>query len=102
MRVSFERGDLAALRTPLLCVPLFEGESFRGGPLDQATGGVMGAVARSGDFTGKLGNQALVYNPREQGPQRILLVGVGRAEDLDLERVRQQRPGWRAGLSTFK
>ena len=89
MRVSFERAELGSLRTPLLCVPLFEGETFRGGPLDQATGGVLAAVARSGDFTGKLGNQALVYNPREQGPQRVLLVGVGRAEDLDLERVRQ-------------
>jgi len=89
MRVAFERADLATLRTPLLCVPLFEGESFRGGPLDQATGGVLAAVARSGDFSAKLGSQALVYNPREQGPERVLLIGVGRAEDLDLERVRQ-------------
>lgn len=89
MRVVFERADLAALRTPLLCVPLFEGESFRNGPLDTATGGALAAVARSGDFTGKLGSQALIYNPRDQGPQRVLLLGVGRAEDLDLERVRQ-------------
>ena len=89
LRVVFERAELAALRTPLLCVPLFEGESFQSGPLDEATGGVLAAVARSGDFTGKLGSQALVYNPRDRGPHRVLLIGVGRAEDLDLERVRQ-------------
>jgi leucyl aminopeptidase len=89
MRVSFDRAELAALRTPLLCLPLYEGEVFQGGALDRATGGALAAVARSRDFTGKLGSQTLVYNPRESGPQRILLIGAGRAADLDLERVRQ-------------
>lgn len=92
MHVKFQRGSLARLRTPLVCVPLFEQESLRGGPLaelDGACGGLLSAVDRSGDFTGKLWSQVLLYNPQPSGPRRILLLGVGRKDQLDLERVRQ-------------
>lgn len=92
MQIGFKRGAPARLRLPLLCVPLVEGEKLRGGwlgELDAACGGVLGAVARSGDFTGRLGSQTLIYNPRPGGPRRILLLGVGSAESVDLERVRQ-------------
>ena len=69
-----------------------EGEKLRGGwlgELDAACGGVIGAVSRSGDFTGRLGAQTLLYNPRPAGPRRILLLGAGDADSVDLERVRQ-------------
>jgi leucyl aminopeptidase len=92
MQVKFQRSSLARLRSPLVCVPLFEGESLRGASLhdlDGACGGLLAAVDRSGDFTGKLWSQVLLYNPQRSGPRRVLLLGVGRQEQLDLERVRQ-------------
>jgi len=92
MEVKIKQGSPEAEHVPLLCLPLFEEEKLRSGPLaalDGACGGLLGAVARSGDFTGKLWSQLLLYNPNEAGPRRILLLGVGKSEQLDLERVRQ-------------
>jgi leucyl aminopeptidase len=92
MEVVYKRGAPARLRTPLLCVPLFEGESLRAGAmgeLDAACGGALGALARSGDFSGRLWTQALLYNPNAGGPRRVLALGVGDRAHLDLERVRQ-------------
>ena len=92
MQIGFKRGVPARLRVPLLCVPLFEGENLRGGwisELDRVAGGVVGALGRSGDFTGRLWSQSLLYNTGNSGPRRILLLGVGRPEQLDFERVRQ-------------
>lgn len=92
MQIDFRRADLARLRAPLCCVPLFEGESLAAGPLaalDRACGGLLKAVAKSGDWSGKLGAQALLYNPKPAGPRRILLLGAGPASQLDFERVRQ-------------
>lgn len=92
MQIEFRRADLARLRTPLCCVPLFEGESLTAGPLaalDRACGGLLKALAKSGDWTGKLGAQTLLYNPKASGPRRILLLGAGAPAQVDLERVRQ-------------
>jgi len=92
MQIGFKRGSLVRGRTPLLCVPLLEGEALRGGvlgELDAAVGGMLGALDRSGDFSGKYGSSVLLYNPAASGPRRVLVVGAGKADQLDLERVRQ-------------
>ena len=92
MQVQFKRGSLAALRTPLLCLPLMGGEEVRRGPLadlDRACGGQLGAAMRAGDFNGKLWSQVTLYNAKPSGPRRILLLGVGERAGLDLERMRQ-------------
>src|SRR5512145_1453331 len=91
MRVRLRRGDLTRLRTPLLCVPMHEGETLRGplAALDKACGGILTAVLRAGDWSGKPGTHVTIYNPKPAGPRRILLLGVGKETDLDLERIRQ-------------
>jgi hypothetical protein len=92
MQIGFKRGSLVRGRTPLVCVPLLEGEALRGGALgelDAAAGGMLAALDRSGDFSGKYGSSVLLYNPAATGPRRILVLGAGKAELLDLERVRQ-------------
>ena len=92
MQMQFKRGSLARLRTALCAVPLFEGESTRSGALadlDEACGGQISAAMRSGDFSGKLYTQVTLYNPNAAGPRRVLLLGAGKPEQADLERVRQ-------------
>src|SRR5262249_51794636 len=92
MRVGLKRGAPAKARASFLCVPLFEGESLKNGwigDLDAASGGVVAALARAGDFTGRLGTQTLLYNPEASGPKRIHLIGAGNPDQLDLERIRQ-------------
>src|SRR5512145_1621247 len=91
MQIRLRRGDLARLRTQLLCLPLTEGEGLHAPftALDRACGGVIGAALRAGDFTGKLGTQVTLYNPKPAGPRRVVLLGAGKQADLDLERIRQ-------------
>jgi leucyl aminopeptidase len=92
MQIGFKRGSLARDKSALLCVPVLEGESLKAGDLgelDAAVGGMLSALDRSGDFTGKYGSATLLYNPEPAGPRRVLVLGAGKADQLDLERVRQ-------------
>lgn len=78
--------------TPLLVLPVFEQAEDPGGLLsevDKFLGGVLSRARENGDFSGKREKTLLLY-PRDGGPaQRILFVGLGKAEELDAETVRR-------------
>ncbi|MCK4897076.1 MAG: hypothetical protein KAS47_09710, partial [Candidatus Heimdallarchaeota archaeon] len=42
-----------------------------------------------GDFKGKKGDLTVVYSKGQIGPKRILLVGLGKAEEITLESIRK-------------
>ena len=71
--------DLAA---EMLAVGLFKGQAPEG------LGDAAAKVVSSGDFTGKEGETALLYGQDGLGAARLLLVGLGRKERFDLERLR--------------
>jgi leucyl aminopeptidase len=84
------RGHEGRIDAPLLGIPWFENEPVPKAilPLDEALDGALGrAVGSGGDFRGKKGQTALLYGP-EDGPRRVLLVGLGKREELDGERLR--------------
>jgi leucyl aminopeptidase len=55
--------------------------------LDALTGGAIGRVYHSGDFTGKKDEQALVH---ADGPaKRYLLIGLGKPEEVNRARIRR-------------
>lgn len=57
--------------------------------VDQALGGTIAELIASGDFSGKAQQVAVLY-PRGAIPaRRVILVGLGAAETLDAEAVRQ-------------
>ncbi|HEX8904628.1 MAG TPA: leucyl aminopeptidase, partial [Longimicrobiaceae bacterium] len=92
MNVSVLRGELAALETPLLAVPVFEGDGD--GPavaaLDQALGGQLAALRERGDLRGKEGESFTLYpTGAAAAAQRVLVVGVGKADALTTERLRR-------------
>jgi leucyl aminopeptidase len=104
MDISVENVDCTEYETPLLAVKVFEGADALLGPiakLDERMGGQISAVLDSGDFKGKEG-QTLVLYPRGTVPaERVLLVGIGKREALDLTRIRRAagaatkaRRGW--------
>lgn len=93
MQVNVERTDCTEYRTPLLAVNLFQGDREMVGPvsaLDRKLGGAISSLLGNGDFRGKEGDAQVLY-PRdgEVGAKRILLVGLGKREDLDVERMRR-------------
>lgn len=67
----------------MLAVGLFKGQPPEG------LGDAAAEVVSSGDFTGREGETALLYGQEGLGAPRLLLVGLGKKEHFDLERLRR-------------
>ena len=92
MKISVTTGAIQDMVSDLIVVNLFEGVSEPGGAtgaVNEALGGAIGEVLAGKDFSGKLGQTALLY-PRGAIPaQRVLLVGLGERARFDLDIVRR-------------
>ena len=92
MEIRVQTKSPASLETPLLAVGVYEGEVEVGGSLkgvDEHLGGVLTTVLASGDFKGAEGDSALVYSAKGTGPERVALVGLGKREEVNAERLRR-------------
>jgi leucyl aminopeptidase len=89
-------GDATAFATPMLAVfavDLAEGKDAKPGPsllaapgaLQDAAAGLLG----SGEFKAALGEVALLHAPAGLQAERLLLVGLGKAKDFSLDRLRK-------------
>ena len=99
MNVTVVGGDLAGMETPLLVVPVFEGDAAdpAAAALDQALGGLIAGVRARGDLRGKEGETLVLYPAAGSvQAQRVLLVGLGKAGGVTPEKLR------RAGGTTAK
>ena len=81
---------LPQIETPLLAVALAEGSDVPASlaDLDKATGGLVSRAIASGDFKGKRDETSLLYPPAGKA-QRILLVGVGKANEVSRNALRR-------------
>jgi leucyl aminopeptidase len=78
----------AGHETPLLALALTRGPLPASlAALDKQTGGAIGRVLSSGDFTGKRDETAVLY---PSGPaSRLLLIGLGETEEVDRGAIRR-------------
>jgi leucyl aminopeptidase len=78
----------AGHETPLLALALTRGPLPASlAALDKQTGGAIGRVLSSGDFTGKRDDTAVLY---PSGPAaRVLLIGLGKTEEVDRGAIRR-------------
>ena len=106
MDIRLVAGDVTAFAGDGLVVNLFEGTGARsksarrgaardGWPLggataavDAALGGAVTALIRSGEATGKWGEQTLIHSLGRLRAARVLMIGLGKAEELTLDRIR--------------
>ncbi len=95
MDIQVIHARVSDVQTDALIVSLLEWEEadkpITGavGAIDQSLSGAVRALISGGDLKGKL-NQVAVLYPRGAIPaQRVLMVGLGQAKDLTLDRVRQ-------------
>jgi leucyl aminopeptidase len=97
--------------TPLLVLPLYEGDNALVGLAKDVDASIDGSIARvvsRGDFRGRKDDTLVLYPRSEEklGAQRVLLVGIGKREDYTVERLRRAvgtaaRAAEKMGLTSF-
>lgn len=92
MQFEVKQGAIQEQPSELIVVNLFEGVTQPGGAtgaVDRALGGRIQEVLGWGDYRGKL-NETVVLYPGDGFPaKRVVIVGLGRQEEFDLDRARQ-------------
>jgi leucyl aminopeptidase len=59
------------------------------GAVDKALNGAIADMIRSGDYRGKLNELSVLYSRGTLPAQRVIVVGLGKVADFNLDRVRQ-------------
>lgn len=92
MNIHAKVGDIRTERVDAIAFGIFEGgTSLEGAPqiADAAMGGAIGELFESGDFKGELKQTSLLYTRGAVTAPRIVLVGLGKSEEFNLEKARQ-------------
>jgi leucyl aminopeptidase len=91
MQLRFVEADPRSHQTGLLAVAVTREATTSEGALagiDQYLEGAVAARLEAGDIQGRTGDELLLYGGIG-GPERVLLLGVGKADELDAETVRR-------------
>jgi len=59
------------------------------GALDQALGGAISRLIERGEISGKLGEIAVLHNCASLNAARVIVVGLGKEDEFDLDRARK-------------
>ncbi len=90
--IHIEQGSLEKTAADAIIVNLFKGVTHPGGAtgaVDAALSGAISELIAGGDLSGKLGETAVLY-PRGAIPaKRVIVVGLGPADDFSPEGVRE-------------
>lgn len=77
------------IKADILIIPLFENslpKSYEG--IDVQSGGLLTQIIKSGEFRGKFGTNTLIHL-QNMNLERILLTGLGKKDELTVEKIRQ-------------
>ena len=92
MEIQVAQGSVTETPGDVLIINLFEGVTAPGGAtgaVDSALGGTISELIAAGEIKGKLNEATLIHTSGRIAPRRILVMGLGKAEEFDLGRVRQ-------------
>lgn len=92
IKVHAKIGDLGREKADGVLIPLFEdhGELCGSFPqLDKATADLLCLLVKRGDFRGERYKTFMVYTHDPVAPRRIILVGLGKRDEFDLDRMRE-------------
>ncbi|NKC16918.1 MAG: leucyl aminopeptidase [Gammaproteobacteria bacterium] len=96
--------DIATQRTDCAVIPIFQGTrlSAPGQVADEAWGKRLSQVLRGGDISGKLGESLIIHTVGAAPAQRALLIGMGKAAELDDRRFRRAAAAAAGALAKLK
>ena len=92
MKCQVKEGHLAQEATDVLVVGGYEDENTlpkTHQALDTALGGQLQELRKNGEFSGKNQQAVLIHTRRALPAKRVLLLGLGKKNDVTLDRVRQ-------------
>lgn len=91
MTVRAIDADPAGHAGPLLAIPVFQDEPLSGATasVDALLGGAITRVLEAGDIQGRPEQSALLYNPGDTGPRRVVAIGMGPRDQATAESVRR-------------
>jgi leucyl aminopeptidase len=92
MNIEVESGNIIDYPADTLIVNLFEGVAIPGGAtgaVDQALSEAIRDLIAGGDFNGKAGETAVLYPRGVIKARRVIVAGLGKADEFDLEGVRR-------------
>jgi len=109
MKVHVKQGFIQEADDQAIVVNLFEGVKEPGGAtgaVDRATNGLISELIAAGDFKGKLNEIAVLYPRGGVAAKRVLLVGLGKSDEFDLDKARQAagtaaKRAWDLRLKSF-
>jgi leucyl aminopeptidase len=96
VEVRVEAGDITKSNADVVVVNLFEGVKSPGGgtgAVDRALDGGISRLIELGDIRGKAGEFTLVHTLGRMTAPRVLVAGLGKAQDFDVDAVRNVAAG---------
>ena len=92
LEIKVIAGNIAQVEADAIVVNLFEGTEQPGGAttaVDKALDGAIGYLISQGEIKGKLGEVGIVHTLGKLLARIVAVVGLGRREDFDLDKVRR-------------
>ena len=96
MEVRVEEGDITQAPAHAIIVNLFEGVTSPGGgtgAVDAALDGAVSQVIKDGDCRGKKNELTLIHTLGKIPSPRVLVAGLGKADDFTIDKVRTVAAG---------
>ncbi len=91
MNIAVKKGKLENFKSQAIVLALFEKDRELTGPaesVDRLSGGLITDLLKNGDFAAKPSQISVLYTRGGIPAQRIALVGLGKKEEINLEKVR--------------
>ncbi|MDP9237313.1 MAG: leucyl aminopeptidase [Chloroflexota bacterium] len=92
MEITVQQGDITEVEAPCVVVNLFEGVDMPGGAtgsIDRALAGMVTELIASGDVRGTWGEMTLIYTFGRIPSPRVVIAGLGKTSEFNLDRVRE-------------
>jgi leucyl aminopeptidase len=92
MELTAVKGDVTEIETAALIINLYAGVESPGGAtgaVDRALGGQIGELIGDGEITGRREEVTIIHTNGRLPARRVLVLGLGKKEQCDLEAVRK-------------
>ena len=92
MEIKVESKSIADVEAGAIVVNLFEGVTNPGGAtgtVDSALAGAITALIADGEIKGKLGETTVIHTLGRMPAARVVVAGLGKAQDFDTDRARR-------------